>query len=435
MTILVLLVDILCTYIEVYWMYQWINFCLEKKAFFVNMCGGGKNVEYFLKSLYIVIVFCMNRIALVSAYTMVVIMLITYATVIVFWKANPIQTSAVVGSYFLALFLYGNIVISATGLIGGEELILKTTRELGIIRLFYMIGNITIWYFVNHFCMAYLDRHNVRLQSYKSLAYVSIIGLIGSAFIGMMLVNSFTVKIGAIWYVFFFILLLVICGCYYVVKQKDAKAKMMILEAQNGMLERNYMQINESYSANAKLYHDMNHHLDAIYYFLKQEQMEQAKNYLEQLRKSSTPAKIEVWTGSTVLDTVLHEMCAKASEKGTSLEIEASLLPIDIGIENRDLCSLFANLLENAVEASVTRVFIRIKKVNQTLLIVVKNDFIVKPVIHNGRLVTTKKDKFRHGWGTKIVEEIVKKYEGCMEYYIDKNLFIVSVMLNEILDE
>lgn len=433
--ILVLLVDILCTYIEVYWMYQWINFFLEKKAFLVNMCGGGKNVEYFLKSLYIVIVFCMNRIALVSAHTMVVIMLITYVTVIVFWKANPIQTSAVVGSYFLALFLYGNIVISATGLIGGEELILKTTGELGIIRLFYMIGNITIWYFVNHFCMAYLDRHNVRLQSYKSLVYVSIIGLIGSAFIGMMLVNSFTVKIGAIWYVFFFILLLVICGCYYVVKQKDAKAKMMILEAKNGMLERNYMQINESYSANAKLYHDMNHHLDAIYYFLKQEEMEQAKNYLEQLRKSSALAKIEVWTGSTVLDTVLHEMCAKASEKGISLEIEASLLPMDIGIENRDLCSLFANLLENAVEASVTRVFIQIKKVNQTLLTVVKNDFTIKPVIHNGRLVTTKKDKFRHGWGTKIVEEIVKKYEGCMEYYIDKNLFIVSVMLNEILDE
>ena len=435
MTILVLLVDILCTYIEVYWMYQWINFCLEKKAFFVNMCGGGKNVEYFLKSLYIVIVFCMNRIALVSAYTMVVIMLITYATLIVFWKANPIQTSAVVGSYFLALFLYGNIVISATGLIGGEELILKTTRELGIIRLFYMIGNITIWYFVNHFCMAYLDRHNVRLQSYKSLAYVSIIGLIGSAFIGMMLVNSFTVKIGAIWYVFFFILLLVICGCYYVVKQKDAKAKMMILEAQNGMLERNYMQINESYSANAKLYHDMNHHLDALYRLLQDGNQEQAKKYLEKLRIPFDYTTIEVHTGISVVDAVIHEMNLKAREKGCVFEMEISMLPCDIGIENGDLCSLFANLLENAVDASVKRVYVQIKRINQTLLAVVKNDYTVKPVVKEGKFVSSKKDKLMHGWGTQIVDQIVQKYEGSIKYDIEESLFTVSVMLNEMIDD
>lgn len=45
----------------------------------------------------------------------------------------------------------------------------------------------------------------------------------------------------------------------------------------------------------------------------------------------------------------------------------------------------FANLLKNAVDTAVKRVYVQIKRINQTLLAVVKNDYTVKPVVKEGK--------------------------------------------------
>lgn len=435
MNILVMLIDIICTYNEVFWMYQWVNLCLEKKMYVQAKKDNGKGIERFLQIIYVFTVFCMNRIELTSAYTMVVIMIMTFITVQLFWRSNLMHTSAVVGGYFFALFLIGNVVISITGMIGGDELILKCTGETGIIRFFYLIMNGVVWYILNWGCMSYIERKKIKLHSMKSVACISIIGFIGSAFIGMMLVNSFSIRISVIWYTFILFFLLFIFGSYFIMKQNEIKTKMTILAAKNGMLERNYMQLNEFYTANARLYHDMNHHFDALYRLLQDGNQEQAKKYLEKLRIPFDYTTIEVHTGISVVDAVIHEMNLKAREKGCVFEMEISMLPCDLGIENEDLCSLFANLLENAVDASVKRVYVQIKRINQTLLAVVKNDYTVKPVVKEGKFVSSKKDKLMHGWGTQIVDQIVQKYEGSIKYDIEESLFTVSVMINEMIDD
>ncbi|MGN0335462.1 MAG: sensor histidine kinase [Lachnospiraceae bacterium] len=344
------------------------------------------------------------------------------------------QISAVVGGYFFALFLIGNFVISITGMIGGDALISKCTGEIGIIRFFYLIMNGIVWYILNWGCMSYISRKKIKLHSIKSVACISILGFIGSAFLGLMLVNSFSIQVSVVWYVFILFFLFFIFSSYFVMKQNEIKTKMTILATKNEMLERNYMQINEFYTANAKLYHDMNHHFDALYHLLQDGYQEQAKKYLEEIRTPSDYTKMEVHTGISVLDAIVYEMRLKAQEKGIVFEMEISMLPCDIGFENKDICSLFANLLENAVEASENKVYVQIKRINQTLLAVVKNDYSVKPVINEKKFVSLKKDKILHGWGIQIVEQIVEKYEGSIEYDLEDEMFTVSVMLNEIIE-
>lgn len=48
---------------------------------------------------------------------------------------------------------------------------------------------------------------------------------------------------------------------------------------------------------------------------------------------------------------------------------------------------------------------------------------------HNGRLVTGKKDKQKHGWGIKSVVSTAEKYNGTVEYNYTDYMFSVSVML------
>lgn len=405
MSIFAVILDVICTYNEIFWLYKWVNIFLKKKTLPLIKKKIEK-IEWILWAAYIIIVFCLNRITLTSAYTMLIVMLLNFMAILCFWKCDMVQAFAADGGYFFALFLLGNVAISITGMVGGDELIQKCTGELGTARVIYLFVNGGVWYIINKYSIACISKRAIKPKSVGYVACVSIIGFIGSAFIGMMLVNGFSVHAGIVWYVFLILILIIGCSCYFFVKQKEAQFKMTVLAAKNEMLEKNYMQIKAFYTENAKLYHDMNHHFDAIYYLLQQGKQEQAKTYIENLHTKNRYTGIKVQSGLDVLDAVFYEMNMKAQEKGLMLAIETPLLPCDIGLENGDVCSLFSNLLENALEASVKHIFVQIKHIYCILYITVKNDCSIMPVQKDGKFVTLKRDKNLHGWGTQIVEEM-----------------------------
>ena len=94
------------------------------------------------------------------------------------------------------------------------------------------------------------------------------------------------------------------------------------------------------------------------------------------------------------------------------------------------------NLLDNAIEGAEKcpahmekRMDITIRHIHQFILINVKNSAVAPPVRQNGRLVTTKKEKWLHGWGLKSVQSTAEKYDGTVEYGYADSVFSVSVML------
>ena len=54
-----------------------------------------------------------------------------------------------------------------------------------------------------------------------------------------------------------------------------------------------------------------------------------------------------------------------------------------------------------------------------------------KPVMaNNPKLITTKKDKELHGFGTKIIRDIAEKYDGSVDFYdTSDGQFCCSVIL------
>ena len=53
----------------------------------------------------------------------------------------------------------------------------------------------------------------------------------------------------------------------------------------NELLEENYKTINEIYTGNAKLYHDLNNHLNVLYQLLDEEKTLEAKNYITEISR------------------------------------------------------------------------------------------------------------------------------------------------------
>lgn len=138
-------------------------------------------------------------------------------------------------------------------------------------------------------------------------------------------------------------------------------------------------------------------------------------------------------TGNRALDAVLTEKALLCKEMGINLKCiaDGALLA---QISTIDCYSLFENLLSNAMEA------LALEEPDQReirLLIVQREGFIsismentcTRPLhFEDGMPVSTKGDALNHGFGTKSIRYIVKKYDGNLVFRQKDGLFCASVL-------
>lgn len=103
-------------------------------------------------------------------------------------------------------------------------------------------------------------------------------------------------------------------------------------------------------------------------------------------------------------------------------------------IDSADLSIILNNLLYNSVvaaESSSAR-FIKLncfsRNKNFAVLKII-NSCDSEPIVRGGRLLTSKKEKFLHGFGMKSVERTIKKYNGEMEWKYDADTKIFEVLI------
>lgn len=425
------ILDVVYTFLELVCLYRYVDIFYEQRDKRGLWAHGRPAVLGILIMCNLLTVTFLNGIVLTSPYTVIVMLLECIVFMQIFWKCDVLNSIAIARGYFFVLSAFGSLEISLTGLLGGEKLIYMTIEEQGTARIFYLLIFGTNWYILNTLFGKWLKKKKISISDMKYTAYISVVGLVGLTFIITQMLAGFKVSISVILFGYVLLVSSGIFMFYYIVKSKNLQMLIGILDVQNEMLERNYQQLSDFYTANAGLSHDMNHHLRSLYHMLQEGNPAQARRYIESLQNTLNFVEIERWTGIDVIDVILNEMKKKAEGKGICLDINAGVVSQDIGIEKKDMCSLFANLLENAVEAAKEEVMVTIKYVHRMLLVEVKNDYQVKPLIKDGRLMTRKENALRHGLGTQNIERIVRKYDGTIEYKIQDHEFYAGIMMND----
>ena len=221
-------------------------------------------------------------------------------------------------------------------------------------------------------------------------------------------------------------LLLMVCFCFC---QSQLKMQISVLDTQYDLIESQYVRAQNFYAENAKLYHDIKHHLRALERLLQHGDQREALAYIESVQEPLQCKMIPVHTGVDIVDTVIYEAKEKAEQRNILLVVETPILPSGLKLEDREFCVLFANLLNNALEAAKEQIRLNIAITAGFLVIEMQNDYKEKPVVKNNHFVSEREQgSLAHSWGMKIIEQIVEKYQGELSIRVDMQVSIKILM-------
>ena len=230
-------------------------------------------------------------------------------------------------------------------------------------------------------------------------------------------------------YVFLSCLVSLLLMVYFYFRQSQLKMQISVLDTQYDLIESQYVRAQNFYTENAKLYHDIKHHLRALERLLQNGDRREALAYIESVQEPLQCKMIPVHTGVDIVDTVIYGAKEKAEQRNILLVVETPILPSGLKLEDREFCVLFANLLNNALEAAKEQIRLNIAITAGFLVIEMKNDYREKPLVKNNHFVSEREqDSLAHGWGMKIIEQIVEKYHGELSIRVDMQVSIKILM-------
>lgn len=162
---------------------------------------------------------------------------------------------------------------------------------------------------------------------------------------------------------------------------------------------------------------------------------EEAKEILDNLDDAVTNYDAILLTENPTINVILNEKwlyCQKHSIRLSTIVDPKALSQL----ETIELYSLFGNLLDNSIEA-VMKIKDKDKRtisLNVTYgkglsSIDIRNYYVGEIKLKDDENLTSKKDSFSHGFGTKSIKGIVEKYNGDYSRETDKDIYIVKIVI------
>lgn len=165
-----------------------------------------------------------------------------------------------------------------------------------------------------------------------------------------------------------------------------------------------------------RIRHDMKNHLICIRDLASQGKYEELERYINEISDTVKEADRLIHTRNGIVDAIVNDKAAAARKLGIQFEWEGTISGLEISAV--DSCTLVANLLDNAIEAcekvDVENRYISLsfRRNDHFLFMVCENSAVRLVELAEGRPISTKSDKYNHGFGLGNIERCVVKYGG-----------------------
>lgn len=179
-------------------------------------------------------------------------------------------------------------------------------------------------------------------------------------------------------------------------------------------------------------YHDLKHQITAL---RRESDQRKRDEWLDSIEREIDTYKMTVNSGSKVLDSILENKLANAQKHQIEMTyvVDGKLLDF---IHVTDICTIFGNALDNAIEAEILEpeqekrlVHLSVSAQRKMVCITVENYISQPEKIDADSLKTTKHDKKYHGYGIKSIRYCVEKYHGNVSIKIKGHWFSICMII------
>ena len=172
------------------------------------------------------------------------------------------------------------------------------------------------------------------------------------------------------------------------------------------------------------LIHDIRKHLLSIAELNEHKETHKIASYIDEIIQSSDLQSSVRSCDNDLLNTILFRFKQQYQEFGISFITNIRSNCINF-LSEYDMTALFCNLLENALDATrdLANSFIELSVTPHNsgkIIITMINSCQKDPFSGKGHhLVSTKKNKWRHGYGMTSIQQVIHKFDGSSRLYFD----------------
>ena len=384
------------------------------------------------KRLYIVTIFAfgiaqllfylvMGEDALYKCYPILIHLPLMFLIFLRFHRNLSISVIAVLSAYllctprkwfgtFIAFFFGGNPFVSnLASILITIPLLYVVVRFISpyIIRLKYESNTTLLLFFLLPLVYYILE--------YTFTVYTSLLYTGGAVVIDFM--DSFLV-------VSFFILS--ILSLKFSSEKNRAERENILLTTAAAQAQKEIAQLSDSQKQASIYRHDLRHHMNFIKSCLDENHLEEAHAYIREICTNLEHSHVVRYCINESVNLIVSSYADKAAAEHIPMQISITATEFS-RFQITDLCSLFANALENALHAcqqmnpqSKRYIALKVYEKNTQLCIQVSNSY-QQPVIFSNEIPVS--HSVNHGIGVQSMVSVVEKYHGVYGFFADHGEF------------
>lgn len=160
------------------------------------------------------------------------------------------------------------------------------------------------------------------------------------------------------------------------------------------------------------------------------------RSVIHDLENKNKEFLLTEYTNNKALNILLAQKAEECIGEDIVFQIYAQDIDLSF-LAELDVVSIFANLMDNAIESCRSsadkRIFLSVYGMNDAYVVIkVENSCSTRPRQNNGLLISSKDDSDMHGIGMESINHALERYDGRLKWSYDRGagMFNTMIMIN-----
>lgn len=195
---------------------------------------------------------------------------------------------------------------------------------------------------------------------------------------------------------------------------------------------KHYKYLEQREQDTKKFRHDIKSHMQVLSTMAKDKKYSDFDEYMNEINVRINNFGNHITVNNGIVDAIINKYYSEAVRKGIHVEV-MGMFPNICHVNAYDLCTIFSNVLSNAIEAAEKsaekKITLVCRYTDTNIVVITKNTFKDEGQFAHSKIVSTKKDIEYHGFGIENIKEAVERNNGMLDIDIQHSNFSITIML------